>query len=397
MLAPMAGGPSDRSGEPRPGIGARVDPEDLRASIDAYIESAQRMERWVRNLTFAVLALMLLVLALALLLPAGLGVTEVTKALALAIWLVGGCLVAATFPDAAGIATRRRRAATVGFMTLLAIGALPITLTRGGAAMFIIDLLTALGLSAFYVYLVGELGAVFDKLGFGSTTDLPEEFDDPEALRQKLSPALERLQLMESVLRWTLLPARRRRLREHAEAVQRLREDPSGEVPAELDFGRLRRRLVAGYEALAGYVIYLGGALQIANLLSEFRRSEPAIAKLRGRVTKFRTVGPALLAFGFILAWLSVYLVVWIIEPSAWRGVGEHTVRFGDFVYLAVSGAFGGGDSPVKPATQAVRMLLLAETITAATILTLYIRAVWEEEKAPDPTAAPRSPETPPQ
>ncbi len=393
----MAGGPSDRSGEPRPGTQTRVDPEALKASIDSYVESAQRMERWVRNLTFAVLALMLAVLALALLLPAGLGVTEFTKAMALAIWLVGGCLVAASFPDAAGIATRRRRAAMVGFLTLLAIGALPITLTRGGAAMFVIDLLTVLGLSAFYVYMVGELGAVFDRLSFGSTTDLPDEFDDPEALREKLTSTSERLRVMESGLRWTLLPAGRRRLRAHAEAVRRLREDPSGEVPAELDFGRLRRRLVGGYEVLAGYAIYLAAAIKIANLLSEFRRSEPAIVKLRGRVTRFRTVGPALLAFGFILAWLCVYLVVWIIEPTAWRGVGQHTVRFGDFVYLAVSGAFGGGDSPVKPATQAMRMLLLAETITAATILTLYIRAVWEEEKAPNPTAAPRRPEAPPQ
>lgn len=104
-----------------------------------------------------------------------------------------------------------------------------------------------------------------------------------------------------------------------------------------------------------------------------------------GFLGAIRGIGPAVLALGFLLFWVTAYSVLWFIDPTectqdachgAFQGLDEEPL-FGDFVYMAVSGVVGSTPPGIVPATAVAKMLSAAQFLSAALLLGAYAAAIF--------------------
>jgi len=105
--------------------------------------------------------------------------------------------------------------------------------------------------------------------------------------------------------------------------------------------------------------------------------SIPLAAAMGDAVVTLWRGGAALVLMAFLLLWTAAVMVVWGIDPHAWRGLGRHLVRIGDFIYVAVGSAFGGTPGGIEPIAPAARMLLTVETLSGATLIGAYAASLW--------------------
>jgi hypothetical protein len=304
--------------------------------------------------------------------------------LAVPIWLFSGTMVAAVLPGGATDLAIRRRVALVAAVVLFTAGALPIDLTPRQCGVFVFELTGVLLVAGVMVFWIGKLAVIFRpveeafaEVGEPSTWPKARSLEVVEAeistLRADLKPRFDRF-----------MSSLSDQQRERFNVLFDADSEDEGDEEVAAEFARLWMGTDSEGEPgnEASRLIRLERERAVA-----FVSSLAPLQALTGLAKGMRAIGPALLAVGFVLFWMSVFMIAWALDPSAWNGLGQDAARLGNFVYLAVSGLFGGGGNGIEARTAATRLIGAAEAVSAATFFLVYLQGVLRD----DTTAALRT------